>query len=218
MKKIPEYFTTKQFFDEMIELVKVTPEYTNANIESVMTEKRPTVDMRITTDEFDPLIYVSRGSFEGIYINCFISHDGEKQYLGCLKTLEEDNEAIRNMHALSGHLFVAAEVIRNHRSEELEREGFSFSFYNEDQRRMCGFTNRAPSINENVGFRWIIENRLLPFLEKNTYIDKNKIYDIEIINKVTLEKQRFPMDEIKQMASEEYYTKGVNTDYSTPKY
>ena len=87
-------------------------------------------DYRLTSCEFNVNPTVDYGGSEGIYVDVYFvgkwdanQDENSRMYCGCIKTLQEDKEAMRKMGELCGLIVYHAREFINSRIDEFDGSG-----------------------------------------------------------------------------------------------
>ena len=143
IKSRRDVITNKDLFGEIINTVKSSGKWP----EEIIDYATPSYDdTELYNYQFDPMFILSEGC-EGHYLDLNINGSYglyEKNgvvRLGSIKTLEEGNEAIRQMAALYGECLIAYKKIVNENLDALTRIGYDLHFLDKEGNQLgVGFS------------------------------------------------------------------------------
>lgn len=138
--------TMKDFFTEVEEIIKKQEnmgflDYVSSNSSAIG---------EITDTEFNVIAETEMGTNEGIYCNFYLSGNigSEKGrfYIGCFKTLYEDDEHFIAMAQLGAKFQLAAKKWVQDNKEILNRKGYKVEFYLDDVNIFNVYTDKLDNI------------------------------------------------------------------------
>lgn len=139
-----DVITNVDLFNGIVEAIKESSKWPEGIIDYAI----PTYDtIKLYNYEFEPMILISEGC-EGYYLDLSINGDyglNEENgivRLGSIKTLEEGDEAIRQMAALYGECFIAYKKIIYENLDALSRIGYDLHFLDKEGNQLgIGFSS-----------------------------------------------------------------------------
>lgn len=166
-----DYITNKMVFDTIIEELKAADQWPQEIIDYALASGD---NVELRSAEIHPFFKLDFGGSEGIYLDIYVDGEelkyastGEEQvYLGCVKALEESEDAFRRFAVLGAdfQLKLNAYIYKHH--DELNRKGYSVKFYSRKDSYKI-FQTIAPYCEEEhlydtfLAVRYNLENFIL---------------------------------------------------------